>query len=407
MLIIIMNKMAFLAFVVFLCGCTVVIRADDSGATAEGVAAVVSANDLFAIELYSNISSSESGNIFFSPYSISTAMSMVYEGAAGGTADEIISVFHFPLDDSVRRSSVASIYNSLNGITSDYLLRTVNALWVQENYSILENFSDAVTNYYAGAARNLDFVGDTEGSRSTINGWVESNTNGRIADLIPSGALNDMTRLVLTNAIYFKGKWVNQFDTDNTYNAGFTLNDGNSVSVDMMHLSDAEFNYAETDDLQLLEMPYVGNAISMLILLPDDMNILEDNFTLENLNYWKSLLVEEDVEVFIPKFTFDTKYYLNSELSDMGMPSAFNPYDADLSGIDGLRDLYINFVIHQAFVAVDEEGTEAAAATAIGVGLTAMPVMHVFRADHPFIFIIQDRTNGNILFLGRVMNPSE
>jgi len=367
----------------------------------------VNANDLFAIELYSNISSSESGNIFFSPYSISTAMSMVYEGAAGGTADEIISVFHFPLDDSVRRSSVASIYNSLNGITSDYLLRTVNALWVQENYSILENFSDAVTNYYAGAARNLDFVGDTEGSRSTINGWVESNTNGRIADLIPSGALNDMTRLVLTNAIYFKGKWVNQFDTDNTYNAGFTLNDGNSVSVDMMHLSDAEFNYAETDDLQLLEMPYVGNAISMLILLPDDMNILEDNFTLENLNYWKSLLVEEDVEVFIPKFTFDTKYYLNSELSDMGMPSAFNPYDADLSGIDGLRDLYINFVIHQAFVAVDEEGTEAAAATAIGVGLTAMPVMHVFRADHPFIFIIQDRTNGNILFLGRVMNPSE
>jgi serpin B len=396
--------------VILCCGCTaLLVRADDSGATNEGIMSVVNANNLFALSLYPKITSSESGNVFFSPYSISTAMSMVYEGVNGSTADEISSVFHFPLDSTIRHSSIAAIYNSLNSQSSNYVLRTANALWVQENYSILNNFSDIARNYYAGEAMNLDFISNTEQSRSTINSWVEENTNKKIVNLIPVGSLNELTRLVLTNAIYFKGKWFKQFDTGDTHDADFMLSNNDTVTVKMMSLSETELNYAEAENLKILEMTYKDNNLSMIVLLPNsnDLTELESSLTLENLNYWKSLLVGTKVDVYLPKFTFDTKYYLNSVLSEMGMPSAFTPYVADLSGIDGTHDLYITFVIHQAFVAVDEEGTEAAAATAIGVGMTAMPIMHVFRADHPFIFLIQDRVTGNILFLGRVMNPLE
>ncbi|PIU62158.1 proteinase IV [archaeon CG07_land_8_20_14_0_80_38_8] len=409
-----MRKLSILLFLVVVCGCAVLVVADDSGATADGVSSVASANNLFALEMYSNISASESGNIFFSPYSISTAMSMVYEGAVGETAEQIGLIFHFPVNDSVRHSSVAAVYNALNN-GSGYTLSTANALWVQEDYPFLENYLGIVSDYYAGEARNLDFVNDSEGSRNVINSWVAQKTNNKIVDILAPGSLNEDTRLVLTNAIYFKGKWAKQFELADTEYEFFYLDSGESVTAPLMRITSdsVKFNYAETDDLQILEMPYEGDDISMIILLPKDNNLsnVENLLTSDNLNVWRNNLSSEKVHVYLPRFTFETKYSLKSVLSGMGMPLAFTPFMADLSGMDGTQDLYIDFVIHQAFVDVNEEGTEAAAATAIGIGATSAEIdydkIYIFRADHPFIFIIQDKTTGNILFLGRMMNPLE
>lgn len=386
-------------------------RADDTGTTHEGVSNVINASNQFAFDLYSRLKDENQGkNIFFSPYSISTALSMVDDGASGKTAEEIHSVFHFPVDDSIRRSSYAAVYNELNPANVDYKLLTANALWIQKDFPILKSYTNTIEKYYVGKATNLDFAGGTEQARNTINSWVEDQTNNKIKDLFPPGSLTSLTRLVLTNAIYFKGDWVKQFDKSLTKNEDFRVGEGTTVKIPMMQRTDekAIYNYTETNEIQILEMLYKGGKLSMLVLLPksDDLNSLEKSLSLEKLNELRSNLSEQRVDVYMPKFTFSTKYTLNDDLTKMGMPSAFNPNTADFSGIDGARDLFIQIVIHQAFVSVDEQGTEAAAATGVGVGMAIAPQHKIFRADHPFIFIIQDIENGDILFLGRVANPS-
>ena len=384
--------------------------ADDKGATSAGINSVISANNQFALDLYSQLKNNE-GNIFFSPYSISTALAMTYEGARGKTAEEMQSVFHFPTDSNTRRSSFAAIHNQLNKPDSKYKLNIANALWAQNDYKFLNDYLTTLQQYYAGKATNVDFKNSTEEARQTINKWVESKTNDKIKDLFPQGSLNDMTRLVLTNAIYFKGTWIKQFEKSQTRDEDFRISSTNTIKVPMMRRTDknAKFNYTETDNLQILEMPYEGDKLSMMILLPKDDNLssLENSLSLEKINDWRSKLREQRVDVFMPKFTFDTKYFMNETLAKMGMPTAFT-YDADLSGMDGTQNLYIQKVIHQAFVDVNEEGTEAAAGSGVSIGLkSAMPQQIVFRADHPFIFAIQDKDNGNILFLGRVSNPKK
>lgn len=383
--------------------------ADDSGATPEGIISQIDASNQFALEFYSNIRDSEDGNIFYSPYSISTALSMTYEGAKGETADEIQSVFHFSENDSERRSSAAAIYNQLNQWGSEYQLNTANALWIQEDYPVFDEYKETVEDYYAGKASNVDFKRDTEQARQTINSWVEEKTNYKIKDLFSQGTLNEMTRLVLTNAIYFKGTWEKQFDKARTMDEDFRISSGQVVKVPMMRLTgdEAEFNYAETGELQMLEMLYEGDDLSMIILLPrdDGLESLESALTKDNLNEWKSRLSMQRVNVYMPKFTFETKYFLNENLREMGMPIAFSPGAADFSGMSDAGDLYIGIVVHQAFVDVNEEGTEAAAATGVGIMATSMPMVKEFRANHPFMFIIQERETGNILFLGRVMDP--
>ncbi len=363
----------------------------------------------FAFDLYSNLKDAEEGNIFFSPYSISTALAMTCEGARGQTAEEMQSVFHFP-GDSVRRSSFAAIHNQLNKPNVEYELHTANALWVQKDYPLLDEYIGTIESYYAGKATNLDFVGETEQARQTINSWVEDKTNAKIKELFSQGSLNPLTRLVITNAIYFKGTWVKQFNETKTRQEDFRISPDNVVQVPMMRRTgeDAEFNYAETDELQILEMLYEGEDLSMIVLLPKDdaLEALEGSFTMENLDQWKAELAEQRVDVYMPKFTFESKYPLNENLIEMGMPSAFDPDAADFSGIGGTRGLFIQLVVHKAFVDVNEEGTEAAAATGVVAGITAMPPpVPVFRADHPFIFLIQERGTGNILFLGRVVDP--
>jgi len=370
---------------------------------------IASATNQFAFDLYLNLKD-DAGNIFFSPFSLSTAMAMTYEGARGQTAREIKQVFHYPESLGVMREEFAETINLINKKDKQYELHTANALWAQKGYPLLTEYVSTVEKYYGGKVSDLDFARETENSRLIINHWVEEQTNNRIKDLIPPGVLNQLTRLVLTNAIYFKGRWENQFPPGNTREEEFMVTPEKKVKVPMMFIREKRFNYLENDELQLVELPYAGQEISMLVLLPKkDLKSLEPGLTAEKLNEYKKQLRSEKIDIYLPKFKFETKYMMGGKqgiLGRMGMPTAFSPAEADFSGINGRRDFYLSEVIHQAFVEVNEEGTEAAAATGLVVGVTMVVKKLVFRADHPFIFIIQDRATGNILFMGRVVDPS-
>ncbi len=378
---------------------------DDAGSTASSVEATVDAYNGFALDLYRRYSSGD-GNILFSPYSVSTALSMVYEGARGLTAEEMEDVFGFLEDPSERLPSVARIYNTLNGEGREYALHTVNALWMQEGYDVLEEYVDAITGYYGGEANALDFVAEPEESRLTINEWVEERTNERIKDLFPAGSIDADVRLVLTNAIYFKGDWLYEFDEEATSVEDFYVTPSETVGADMMSLH-GSFNYAAADGLQLLELPYAGEDVSMLVLLPEEgrMGEVEARLSAGGLGEWVALMEEAEVDVQLPRFSFETKYFMSEDLAEMGMPTAFTG-DEDFSGMTGTRELYIDLVIHQAFIEVNEQGTEAAAATGVSMRLTAAPPGELFRADHPFVFLIRDVDTGLVMFMGRVSDPS-
>jgi serine protease inhibitor len=382
--------------------------ADETGATEEGRETVVEANNQFTFDLYKQLSKNDDGNIFYSPYSISAALAMTYEGAKGKTAEEIQSVFHFP-ETNILRPNFAAIYNEINEENAEHELKTGNALWIQHDFPLLEEYLEKVENYYGGKAALLDFVNAVEQSRQTINSFIEEQTNGKIEDLIPAGYLNNMTRLVLTNAIYFKGTWQWQFDEADTQERIFRISDTETVETPMMYMNpeDVEFDYAQTDGLQILELPYKGDKISMLILLPEEnLEAIDPYLTAEKIEEYKSQMRPTELSsISLPKFEFDTKYFMSNILSELGMPTAFLD-SADFSGITGRKDLFISEVIHQAYVKVDEEGTEAAAATAVVMELSAI-LINDFNADHPFIFIIQEKESGNILFLGRVTDPTE
>lgn len=382
---------------------------------------IVDANNRFAFELYARYKS-KGGNIFYSPYSISSALAMTYEGARGKTAEEMQTLLHLPQNASARRESFLKIDQEINKKDKKYQLSIANALWAQKDYKFLNDYFALIEKYYSGKVTNLDFINQTEESRLTINGWVEEKTNNKIKDLIPQGLIGPATRLVLTNAIYFKGFWLKQFDKRDTKEEDFGISPDHKIKVQMMHLpysidDEISFNYLETDNLQILELPYKGNDLSMLILLPKEngLNTLEESLSSEKLSEWKKLMRYEKVSIYLPRFKFETKYFMADDLKEMGMPSAFTAGidfggQADFSGITGNKDLNIDQVIHQAFVEVNEEGTEAAAATAVVMTLSDMPmpkIPKIFKADHPFIFIIQDRGTGNILFVGRVSDPTK
>ncbi|UUX91959.1 serpin family protein [Methanoplanus endosymbiosus] len=389
---------------------------DESGA-GESEKAVASADNMFAFDLYKQLTAGDNPdeNIFFSPYSISSAFALVYEGAKGGTADEIQSVFHFPEGIKVLRDGFLSINSGINAGDPDYELSVANALWAEETYSFLDDYIKTAKDYYSADTTNLDFINQPEESRLTINKWAEDETHDKIKDLIPQGMIDPLTRLVITNAVYFKGDWVKQFDVNNTHEAAFTTASGKSVTVDMMQRTDedAVFGYMENDDLQMLKMPYdhdSGRELAMYVILPkgNDLKAVEENLDADRLTELKGAIAEKEVKVFFPKFKLETEYSLSKTLAAMGMPVAFSDM-ADFSGMDGTKSLSISDVIHKAYVDVNEEGTEAAAATAVVMRLTAVmdeePVP-VFLADHPFIFMIEDTDDGNILFMGKVSDPA-
>jgi serpin B len=375
----------------------------------QSVQAIVEANNRFAIKLYRLYREKyKDDNIFFSPFSISSAFSILYEGARGRTAEEIRNVFLFPARSDARREGYLSLYEEMNKPEKKYELSLANALWVQKDYRFLKEYLNLIEKYYGGKATNLDFRRDPEGSRQIINKWVEEKTKEKIKDLLPQGSIDSLTRMVITNAIYFKGLWIFPFDKKKTSDADFKVSPDKIVKVKMMSLPRPQrFNYAETEELQILEMLYEGDELSMLVLLPKENSLekLEKALSLESLKKWRDMLQSKEVVVYFPKLKIVRKYGMVDDLKKMGMPSAFDPSKADLSGLTGKRDLFVTAVYHQAYVDINEEGTEAAAATGIVVGRTAVEKRIIFRADHPFIFLIQDRRNGNILFMGRVYNP--
>ena len=379
--------------------------------------AVVDANTRFALKLYSALCTdprNANTSLFFSPFSISSALAVTYEGARGITAEQIQSVFLFPEDSNQRREGFEQLSTDISRGNSRYVLKTADALWAEKTYPFLPGFIQNAQRYYHANATNLDFETQPETSRVTINKWVEDQTDARIRDLIPAGGIDPLTRLVITNAVYFKGSWVEPFEKNQTRDDIFTVAPGKTVPVRMMVRDDADalFGYTETDTLQVLEMPYATdtrNQLSMLILLPKAtaLTAVEKSLTVQNLSALRGALITQRVKVAFPRFQLETRYSLPETLASMGMPAAFSD-QADFSGMDGTKSLSVGDVIHKAFIEVNEEGTEAAAATAVvekAMASAHEPPTPVFNADHPFIFLIQDRESGNILFMGRVDNP--
>ncbi len=357
-----------------------------------------------SMELYQRLAAGQKGNLFLSPYSISSALAMTYGGARGETAAQMASTLHFGGPDATH-PAFAYLRNTLNAIQENghVQLNVANSLWPQKEYAFLPEYIALAKEFYGTEIEAVDFKADTEGARQKINTWVEAKTNDRIKDLIPEGMLDPATRLVLANAIYFKGNWARQFKTEATRPAPFNLADGSTVEVPMMSQT-ADFKLAHTDDFQALELPYEGGDLSMLILLPHQPNGLADLEQRLDLDTLYDLEFQErETMLQLPKFKLEWKFELSKTLAAMGMPLAFSD-QADFSGLDGSRSLTIGCVIHQAFVEVNEEGTEAAAATAVGIKAMSMPPQFV--ADRPFLFLIRENTTGAILFIGRVMDPT-
>jgi serpin B len=386
-------------------------------ATTSGTS-IAESNNRFSAALYRTITKGNAnagGNVFFSPFSISSALAITYEGARGTTADEIRSVFSFPENDSSLREGFAALNADINQGNAGYTLSTANALWADKAFGFLSGYISVAEQYYGANTTNLDFVNQPDTSRQTINAWVADRTNNKIQDLLPQGSIDSSTKLVITNAVYFKGTWQKQFDPNQTTDTPFTKPDGTTVTVRMMQQTgeDAMYPYAETADLQMLTLPYTvtnGTGLSLVILLPkgDNLSAIGPYLDPANLSALEQSASSQRVMVYIPQFKIDSQYSLTETLSSMGMPTAFSNA-ADFSGMDGKQDLYISDVIHKAYIEVNEQGTEAAAAT--GVVMEAAAVYPevpptVFRADHPFLFLIEDNNTGTILFEGRVMDPT-
>ena len=315
--------------------------ADDTNATAESVSLLVDSMNGFSFDFYKMVSKSNDDNIFFSPYSIFVALSMAYEGAGGNTALEMQNVLNILQNHSPTLGSFGRIYNLLNQNQEGYTISTANAFWAHQNYNFLSEYLGLLENFYMAEANEIDFSKNVEAAE-IINNWIEEKTNDKIKDMIQPDMLSDLTKLVLTNAIYFKGLWDSPFDPENTYDADFQLTAGGTVKINMMRdPKDSFFNYSETDDLQVIELDYHGNEVSMLIILPKDNNITiaESVLNYENLSNWKKGLYETEIDVEIPKFKFKTKYSLNNLLMEMGIIDAFLPGSADFSKMDGTRNL--------------------------------------------------------------------
>jgi len=379
---------------------------------------VAEANNRLASDLYFALAAQPAGtgnNLFFSPYSVSCALALTAEGARGKTADEIFAVSHIPRNDAIRRPGFAAMNAMLNSAGSGSTLRVANALWAEKTHPFLPGYIGIARQYYAANATSLDFTGAPEASRLTINQWVEEKTNNKIQNLLSSGSITPATRLVITNAVYFNGTWVLPFDAGKTRNAEFHPSPGTMLNVKMMEDTGGKsrYWYAETRDVQYLELPYMpglGRSMTMNIILPkgSDLKPAEAILSGNNLTALQHAAGHRNVMVYFPKFRMETGYRLPDTLSGMGMPTAFREGSADFSGMDGTTNLFISDVIHKAYINVNENGTEAAAATGVVMVDSAMENPGnppVFRADHPFIFLIQDRESGAILFMGRVINP--
>ncbi len=370
----------------------------------------------FCFDFFKKLAEDESNspNIFYSPYSVFTALAMTYEGARNNTAFEMENILHIEQDNDSFHEYIHSLYNHLN-YNEKYNISTANALWPDVGFNLLKNYVNIIETYYGGKASEVEYENPVEAAR-IINEYVENQTNNLIKDLVPADAIDPfLTKLILTNAIYFKGVWKVQFEEVNTTLKDFTISSGEKTQVDTMKLIRTQdtFNYTETDKLQILELPYDDGDISMIILLPKEGVELSDitsSLSIKDYLSWIESMYETELDIYLPKFKFETSYTLNDYLYSMGMHDAFT-YNADFSGIDGRQDLFISSVLHKAFIEVNEEGTEAAAATAVIMNFKSINgggnSRIIFDVDHPFLFTIHHKETNTILFMGEITDPSK
>ena len=396
----------------------VALRAAEVPTTADRVEAA-RGNNAFAIELYGQLRN-QTGNLFFSPESISTVLAITYAGARADTAAEMAKTMHFRMPPGHLHPAVGALLRDRNAAHDGYQLKEADALWVQTGYSLLPEFIKLNKDNYEADLDHVDFINATEASRQTINIWVEKRTENKIRELLQPGSLDRYTRLVLTNAIYFKGDWEERFKKEDTKDEDFRLFAARAIKTPLMHMTKG-LNYFEGDSFQVLEIPYKKKELSMVVLLPKAMEGLsgfEQSLTPASIQQLLGqLFPARTVIVTMPKFKMDAQFRVTDTLIAMGMKKAFDMKMADFSGVASREtmqregNLSISAVIHKAYVDVNEEGTEAAAATAVGViALAARPTPPtppiIFRANHPFMFLVRDNRSGSILFIGRVTNPS-
>jgi len=368
--------------------------------------AVVDGNTAFAVDLYQQLRTAP-GNLFFSPYSLSSALAMTYAGARGTTEQQMANVLHFALPQDRLHAQFAELQAILTATqrSNAIQLLVANSLWPAQGASLKPDFLDRLQKNYQTRLTALDY-GQTEAARQTINQWVEDQTKQKIKELFKPGILDPTTVLVLANAIYFKGVWSTPFKPELTQAVPFHLDSSSAIDAPMMHAWTMKCGYHAEPDVQLLELPYEGDRLAMVILLPrqvDGLSVLEQGLTAPKLEAWLGKLGKQDVQVWLPKFKTTTEFRLDEQLKALGMVDAFSGA-ADFSGMFGMRGPHISAVVHKAFVEVNEAGTEAAAATGVVMKASRPPT---FRADHPFLFLIRERNTGSILFLGRIVNPKQ
>jgi serpin B len=393
------------------------IREKSPSVAGNDLQTLVDGNNSFALDIYQSLHS-ESGNLILSPFSMSLALAMTYAGARGDTASQMEDVLHF----TQGQEKTHTAFNALDlALESDPInldkdqeplkLNIANGVWAEQTYGFLPEYLDTIALNYGAGIHLADFVNNFEQERKGINDWVSDKTEDRINDLLPDGSVSGDTRMVLVNAIYFKADWLNQFEADSTYDAAFHLLDGTEITTPTMNDHRFGIPYMEANGYKAIELAYAGETAAMDIILPD-----EGNFEAFEASFNKDVYDEiingmqpsDSISISLPKFEFTKDFGLAGVLTDMGMTDAFDRNAADFSGMTGKKDLFISDVIHKAFVAVDEEGTEAAAATAVIMETAgAMMPDASFIADRPFLFIIRDTVSGQILFIGRVLNPAE
>jgi len=402
-----------LCLLAVLLGCTAPpvqgASAGQAPAACPGDAEIKGGHQTFALSLYAAIRGRD-GNVSLSPLSISSVLGLAYEGARTTTREQMARVLCFPLDAEEFHHQVSGTRQALGRVSDSSGLRLdmANALWGQQGYRFLDTYQADLERYHASELRQVDFRGMPDSVRIIINTWIRDSTGGIIRDLVKQGMITAETRLVLTNAVYFKGSWAQGFDRRDTKTSSFLTPDGAGVPVDMMERT-GDFAYLETPSVKVLDMPYAGDRVSMVVVLPgkkDGLPQVESSLGPSVLTRWMKQLETAppvQVRVRLPRFTAAGEFDLSRTLAGMGMPSAFTP-DADFSGMTGAKRLFIARVIHKALVEVNEEGTEAAAASA-AIMTKSVPRVREFLADHPFLFLIRERSTGTILFMGRVAAP--
>jgi serpin B len=369
--------------------------------------AIIDGNSAFALGLFAHVERPDQNQIL-SPFSVSSALAMAYTGARGITEKQMAEALQFPTNRTDVSSGMTAILASFTNLSSgDVELNVANALWPQSGYQFIPEFLDLCRNHHQAVPDFVDFQANSEAARQRINAWAERSTKGKIKGLVAPGSVTADTRLVIANAIYFKGKWASRFEKSKTRSRPFWIAAEKAVQVPMMSQK-STFLHLVDGDTQILEMPYRGDGVSMLVLLPktrEGLGGLVARLNLGNLTNWMDHLRPAEVDLLLPRFKINSRFSLTPTLAAMGMRDAFAPDRADFSGMTAQRPLFINLVEHAALVEVDEEGTVAAAATGISLGCAQRPPPATFQADHPFVFLIFDRPSRTVLFMGKVTNP--